>query len=107
MRRFGIAILARTVACATQTPERSITRLDGSRISIPNASKLAREILTAQHITGAQVAVVDRGQLVWSEAFGMRWFGSAAPDGANDDYVGSVDHEKCLRNVCDAARRAR
>jgi CubicO group peptidase (beta-lactamase class C family) len=72
MRRVALRLLVLTLACATQSSEKTITRLDGTRISIPNASKLAREILTAQHVTGAQIAVVDRGQLVWSEAFGMR-----------------------------------
>ena len=47
-------------------------RLDGRSISVQAASKLARETLAAQHVTGAQIAVVDRGRLVWSEAFGMR-----------------------------------
>src|SRR3954452_24706769 len=52
--------------------ETTIRRLDGTRLSIEAASKLARETFEAQHVTGAEVAVVDRGQLVWSEAFGMR-----------------------------------
>ncbi|HEV7484317.1 MAG TPA: serine hydrolase domain-containing protein [Thermoanaerobaculia bacterium] len=72
MRRVPLLLLVLTLACATQSGEKTITRLDRTRISIPDASKLAREILTAQHVTGAQIAVVDRGQLVWSESFGMR-----------------------------------
>lgn len=49
-----------------------IRRLDGTRISVEAASKLARETLIANHVTGAQIAVIDRGRLVWSESFGMR-----------------------------------
>jgi CubicO group peptidase (beta-lactamase class C family) len=52
--------------------ETTIRRLDGTRISVAAASRLARETLAANGVTGAQIAVVDRGRLVWSEAFGMR-----------------------------------
>lgn len=51
---------------------RMIRRIDGTWISANAASRIARETLTAHHVTGAQVAVVDRGRLVWSEAFGLR-----------------------------------
>lgn len=52
--------------------EKTIRRLDGSHITVAAASRLARETLAAHQVTGAQIAVVDRGRLVWSEAFGMR-----------------------------------
>lgn len=47
-------------------------RLDGKRIRIDAATKLARETLAKHNVTGAQIAYVDRGRLVWEEAFGMR-----------------------------------
>lgn len=74
MRRnvFASVLAATLVSVSLHASEKSIRRLDGSRISIEAASKLARETLAAQHVTGAQIAIVDRGQLVWSEAFGMR-----------------------------------
>ena len=50
----------------------SIRRLDGSAISIAEAASFARKTLEAAQVTGAQIAVLDRGQLVWSEAFGLR-----------------------------------
>jgi CubicO group peptidase (beta-lactamase class C family) len=50
----------------------SIRRLDGSTISIAEAASFARKTLEAAQVTGAQIAVLDRGQLVWSEAFGLR-----------------------------------
>jgi CubicO group peptidase (beta-lactamase class C family) len=79
MRLIATVVLALTLGCATRPAEPTITRLDGTRISIADASKRAREILTAQHVTGAQIAIVDRGQLVWSEAFGMRGVDPAVP----------------------------
>src|SRR5215471_3977197 len=50
----------------------SIHRLDGSTISTAEAEAFARKALEDQHVTGAQIAVMDRGQLVWSQAFGLR-----------------------------------
>ena len=49
-----------------------IRRLDGSTIAIAEAEAFARETLAAARVTGAQIAVVDRGQPVWSAAFGLR-----------------------------------
>jgi CubicO group peptidase (beta-lactamase class C family) len=54
------------------TPASSIRRLDGTTIPVAEAEALARKTLDAARVTGAQVAVLDRGQLVWSGAFGMR-----------------------------------
>ena len=50
----------------------TIRRLDGTTITTANAESFARETLAAAHVTGAQIAVLDRGRLVWSAAFGLR-----------------------------------
>lgn len=50
----------------------TIQRLDGSRISTTHADSVAREALAAAHVTGAQIAVVNDGKLVWSAAYGLR-----------------------------------
>ena len=50
----------------------SIRRLDGSLISIEEANAFARETLEAAHVTGAEIAVINQGRLVWSAAFGLR-----------------------------------
>ena len=49
-----------------------LRRLDGSRIPIAEADAFAKKTLEAAHVTGAQIAVLDRGKLVWSAAFGLR-----------------------------------
>jgi len=41
------------------------------------ASAFARETLTQSHVTGAQLAVLDHGKLVWCQGFGLR---SRTPD---------------------------
>jgi CubicO group peptidase (beta-lactamase class C family) len=66
-------VLATSVMCAAQTSSvATIHQLDGTRITTAEAEAFARETLAASHVTGAQLAVVDRGKLVWSAAFGER-----------------------------------
>ncbi len=43
------------------------------------ADAFARQTLAAAHVTGAQIAVVDRGKLVWSAAYGLRRREGALP----------------------------
>jgi CubicO group peptidase (beta-lactamase class C family) len=50
----------------------SIRRLDGTTISVAEAEEFAKKTLAEAHVTGAQIAVVDSGKLVWSGAFGLR-----------------------------------
>ncbi len=58
--------------CGIFAAEPSIRRLDGSRIPVQEAEDFARRTLAEAHVTGAQIAVIDRGKLVWSAAFGLR-----------------------------------
>jgi CubicO group peptidase (beta-lactamase class C family) len=60
-----------TLSAKPQTPA-AITRLDGTKISIADADAFARKTLTDAHVTGAQIAVLNHGQLVWSAAYGLR-----------------------------------
>jgi CubicO group peptidase (beta-lactamase class C family) len=50
----------------------SIHRLDGSKISVADADAFASKTLTAAHVTGAEIAVLNDGKLVWSAAYGQR-----------------------------------
>jgi CubicO group peptidase (beta-lactamase class C family) len=52
--------------------EPAIRRLDGSRVTTTQAESLARRIFTENHVTGAQIAILNDGRLVWSAAFGFR-----------------------------------
>ncbi|WP_263366906.1 serine hydrolase domain-containing protein [Edaphobacter bradus] len=64
------------LVCLLTLPSRAedpgIRRLDGTKISIADAEALARRTLAENHVTGAQIAVLNRGHLVWSAAFGLR-----------------------------------
>lgn len=53
-------------------PGKSLRRLDGSTITIEAADSFARKTLQDAHVTGAQIAIVDAGRLVWSAGFGLR-----------------------------------
>ncbi|MEI9978804.1 MAG: serine hydrolase domain-containing protein [Edaphobacter sp.] len=63
-----------TIGASSALPEQnaSIRRLDGTTISVAEAEEFAKKTLAAAHVTGAQIAVVESGKLVWSAAFGLR-----------------------------------
>jgi CubicO group peptidase (beta-lactamase class C family) len=62
------------VVCSAASPTKPevIRRLDGTTITVTEAEAFARKTLETAHVTGAQIAVMDRGQLAWSLAFGLR-----------------------------------
>lgn len=49
-----------------------ISRLDGTKISIADAAKFAEKTFSENKVMGAQVAVLVRGRLAWTFAYGMR-----------------------------------
>jgi CubicO group peptidase (beta-lactamase class C family) len=59
-------------ATAAHSAGPTIRRLDGSKISLPEADTLARRVFAENHVTGAQVAIINDGQLVWISAYGQR-----------------------------------
>jgi CubicO group peptidase (beta-lactamase class C family) len=75
MMRFPKALLAFVLHSASiarpQTSD-TIQRLDGSTISVADADAFARKTLAGAHVTGAEIAVLNHGKLVWSETFGLR-----------------------------------
>jgi CubicO group peptidase (beta-lactamase class C family) len=50
----------------------NITRLDGTKIPVAEAEAFARQTLEANQVTGTQIAVINKGRLVWSFAHGLR-----------------------------------
>src|SRR5271156_7256400 len=72
----------------------SIRRLDGSSISVADADAVAKKTLAAAHVTGAQIAVLNNGRLVWSAAYGLRHKDSDLPMDAQTTTPGaSVSHQ--------------
>lgn len=74
-----LALSAASSFAATPPKPSSIRRLDGSKITVAEAESFAKKTLEANHVTGAEIAVLDRGQLVWSSAFGLRRRDPALP----------------------------
>jgi CubicO group peptidase (beta-lactamase class C family) len=72
----GVRLLVAVVFAVSMANQharaQSLTRLDGSRISIADADAFARKTLAGAHVTGAQVVVVQDGKIAWSAAFGLR-----------------------------------
>jgi len=71
-------VLSLGLGC-TGFAQETIHRLDGSTISAGEAEAFARKTLADAHVTGAEIAVVDQGKLVWSAAFGLRRRDPALP----------------------------
>ncbi len=69
---FCSVTLSITSSNAAPRPANWIRRLDGSRISTEEADSFAGKTLAAARVTGAQIAVLDAGRLVWSAAYGLR-----------------------------------
>jgi CubicO group peptidase (beta-lactamase class C family) len=70
---LGAALPLATIASATNAQSASaIRQLDGKRISTASADSLARRALAEHNVTGAQLAVVNDGKLVWSAVYGLR-----------------------------------
>jgi CubicO group peptidase (beta-lactamase class C family) len=50
----------------------AISRLDGSSLPVARAAAIADAELKADHVMGAQIAVLDHGHVVWTHAYGLR-----------------------------------
>jgi CubicO group peptidase (beta-lactamase class C family) len=50
----------------------SLRRLDGSRLPLSEANRIAQTELDRAKVTGAQIVILDRGQVVWRYAHGLR-----------------------------------
>jgi CubicO group peptidase (beta-lactamase class C family) len=57
---------------ALVAPAQTIRRLDGSTITAEFAEEFARKTLTDANVTGAQIAILNDGRLVWSMVHGLR-----------------------------------
>jgi CubicO group peptidase (beta-lactamase class C family) len=67
-----LAVLLSCAAVAQSPAPKNIQRLDGSTISIGEADAFAKKTLNTAHVTGAQIAVLNDGRLVWSAGYGLR-----------------------------------
>lgn len=69
----ALPVILTLAGCARELQgDEIIRRLDGSKVSVAEADAFAKKTLESMHVTGAQIAVMDRGRLVWSAAYGLR-----------------------------------
>lgn len=73
-RALAVGLLPALMICFAADADQpsAIRRLDGTTITAAEAEAFARKTLEAAHVTGAQIAVLNGGRLVWSGAFGFR-----------------------------------
>ncbi len=76
MPTLGLLACLPTIILAA---EPAIRRLDGSKITVREAEAFAEKTLREARVTGAQLAVVDQGRLVWSYAYGLRQLNPPLP----------------------------
>src|ERR1700754_2430713 len=57
---------------AQNASDRTIRRLDGSHIKVSEAQALAERLLKENNVTGAEIAVLNDGHMVWVAGFGLR-----------------------------------
>ena len=50
----------------------AILRLDGTSLPVARAAAIADAELKADHVMGAQIAILDHGHVVWTHAYGLR-----------------------------------
>jgi len=80
--RFSVlmgALMSLAAGIAQAQATDFILRLDGSRISKQQADAFAKKALADAHVTGAELAVLNHGRLVWSAAYGVRRKDPALP----------------------------
>ncbi len=68
----SVGVLPVVVLLCSAASSNEIRRLDGSEISKAEATEFARTTLAQAHVTGAEIAILNHGRVVWSEAFGLR-----------------------------------
>jgi len=77
---WGLALGLLVPGAAAQGRAR-IRRLDGTVLTGAKAAEIARRALAENHVTGAEIAVLNGGKVVWTEEFGQRDTAAKLPMG--------------------------
>lgn len=72
MRSITAALTLSLLTLSANAAGPTIRRLDGRKLPIAEADSLARRVLNENHVTGAEIAVINDGQLAWISAYGRR-----------------------------------
>jgi len=71
-RILTFLLLAATSALASDSTQAAIRRLDGSTITPAEIDATVTRLLSAAEVTGAGIAILDRGNVVYLKAYGFR-----------------------------------
>jgi CubicO group peptidase (beta-lactamase class C family) len=72
MRSLLALLLAGAVVSGSAQSTPAIHRLDGKTVSQDEAILTSFHELVKDHVTGAQIAILNRGKVVWTYAYGFR-----------------------------------
>lgn len=72
-------LLATLLLAASARSQEKIARLDGKIISGEEARRIADAQLDADSVAGAQLAILNKGRVVWTHAYGFRDFQNKLP----------------------------
>ena len=70
---FAASVSAQTAhAPAHRAASRPVARLDGSRLSAHEVDRIAADLMQRAHVPGLALAVLNRSEIVYLKAFGLR-----------------------------------
>jgi CubicO group peptidase (beta-lactamase class C family) len=74
LRGLGIGLFLLAVSASPSFGQATgvIHRIDGKTVSANEAAAIASGELQRDHVTGAQIAILNHGRVVWTHAFGLR-----------------------------------
>ena len=72
LQLFSIFLLVNAGLAPSLHAEPTIRRLDGSTVSLAKANAIADAVLKENNVMGAELAILNRGRIVWTHAYGLR-----------------------------------
>ncbi len=94
-----LAVFALLSSAVLLAAPATIRRMDGTRIPVKEADDFARKTLAAAHVTGAQIAFVDRGKPGVERGLWPASPGSGVAHEPRDHHLGGVDYHQ-RQNLC-------
>jgi D-alanyl-D-alanine-carboxypeptidase/D-alanyl-D-alanine-endopeptidase len=85
----GPALAALLLLFFCSTNPQTITRLDGSKISFAAANSRINALIKAGHVTGAAIAVFNKGEVVYKKAFGYKNVTTRLPIRSSTNFYGA------------------
>jgi CubicO group peptidase (beta-lactamase class C family) len=73
VRNLGLgAVLLGTLSLTAISQQAQITRPDGAPLTVPTIDSTVTQLIRSAHVTGAGVAIFNRGRVAYLNAYGLR-----------------------------------